>query len=157
MKKKSIIEFIEEYAEHLFAQKFQDYKYYKITYDWQYLNDCNHVVGVIVNIRGFWHVLYFNKPVIKEKQYESGEFYIKKQETLCINDPSLVHVPDIESYAKSKQQMIDNVYKSFNEYKHKFNRFPGKISINCLPEYYIKLNDKFEYTEKEVNISIKNN
>ena len=153
---KSVIEFIEEYTEHLYAQKFQDYKYYKITYDWQYLNDCNHLVGVIVNIRGFWQVLYFNKPVIKEKQYESGEFYIKKQETFCINDPSLVHVPDIESYIESKQQMIDKVYKSFAEYKNKFNRFPENISVDCLPDYYIKFKDKFEYNEKDVNISIKN-
>ena len=79
-----------------------------------------------------------------------------KQETFCINDPLLVHVPDIESYIESKQQMIDNVYKSFAEYKNKFNRFPEKITVDCLPDYYIKFKDKFEYNEKAVNISIKN-
>lgn len=157
MMKQSVIEFCERYAESEYACKNKDYKYYTIEYQWQYLNDNKHVIGVIININGLWHILYFNKPVIKERVYNPGEFYIHKKETICIYDPTLVMVPDPEGYAKAQQQKVDKVYKSFAEYKNKFNRFPEKITVDCLPDYYIKFKDKFEYNVKNVNISIKNN
>jgi hypothetical protein len=158
MRLQSIIEFCENYAEAEYAHKNKDYKYYQIEYNWQYLNDNKHVIGVIINITGLWHILYFNKPVIKERVYNPGEFFIHKKEIICIYDPTLVHIPDPDEYAKTQQQKVDNVYKSFAEYKNKFNRFPEKITIDCLPDFNLKFNDKFEYIEKDekdVNISIK--
>ena len=156
MIRQSIIEFCERYAESEYACKNKDYKYYKIEYNWQYLNDNKHVIGIIINISGLWHILYFNKPVIKEHAYNPGEFFIHKKEIICIYDPTLFKVPDPEGYANAQKQKVDNVYKSFAEYKNKFNRFPEKITVDCLPDYYIKFKDKFEYNEKAVNISIKN-
>jgi hypothetical protein len=145
------MENIEQYIKYSIIRNIVD----SAKYDWEYLADKQHVIGLIYKtdkIRKFYH---FNKPVKLTDNITNDFKIIKENEVYFDGNTKLPYFQDIEEYAKAKNEMINSFTNELKTYANTFNRFLPVVFIDCLSEFFISYTDKYSYIKnKDIDINI---